>query len=127
MAAHSSSMDDLNEKRREAVRLRLVGSTLAEIKTQTGLSAPTVIAAHKAFLAGGWEGVALRKRGRSAGEGRIISPQQECELFRLMVSAGPDQLGLGSALWQVASMQALSQQKLNVDMPERSLSNYLRQ
>jgi transposase len=58
----------LNERRREAVRRRLDGQTVAEVAAGTGLSAPTVSAAWKAFLAGGWEAVPVRPRGRRAGQ-----------------------------------------------------------
>ena len=51
------SMDVLNERRRRAVKLRLSGMKLADVSAQTELSVPTVIAAHKAYVAGGWKAV----------------------------------------------------------------------
>src|SRR3546814_19356428 len=47
----------LNEYRRQAVSLRLAGATVAEARRATGLSAPTIIAAHTAYLQGGWVAV----------------------------------------------------------------------
>ncbi|CAM3377569.1 helix-turn-helix domain-containing protein [Halomonas lysinitropha] len=58
----------LNKLRLEAVRLRLDGHTVAETAARTGLSAPTVSAAWKAFREGGWDAVAVRQRGRRAGQ-----------------------------------------------------------
>ncbi|MGM0915786.1 MAG: helix-turn-helix domain-containing protein [Pseudomonadota bacterium] len=52
----------------QAVRLRLDGHTVAEVATRTGLSAPTVSAAWKAFREGGWEAVPVRPRGRKTGQ-----------------------------------------------------------
>jgi len=36
-------------RRRRAVEMRLAGCSLAEVREQTGLSAPTIISACKAF------------------------------------------------------------------------------
>ncbi|SFU65076.1 helix-turn-helix domain-containing protein [Halomonas korlensis] len=60
--------DNLNKRRHEAVRLRLDGHTVAETSQRTGLSAPTVSAAWKAFREGGWESVDVRQRGRRTGQ-----------------------------------------------------------
>lgn len=68
MSAKHLSPDKLNERRLQAVRLRLDGHTVAEVATHTGLSAPTVSAAWKAFREGGWEAVPVRPRGRKAGQ-----------------------------------------------------------
>ena len=44
----SQSVDELNSARRQAVELRLAGETVKATAAATGLSAPTVTAAHKA-------------------------------------------------------------------------------
>jgi sulfate adenylyltransferase subunit 2 len=119
------SADTLNERRREAVRLRLEGRTLAEVSQATGLSAPTVITAHKRFLAGGWDAVSLRPRGRKAGEGRLLSPEQEATAFAQVVTQTPDGLGLPRALWQASAVQSLLKQQAGIELPPRSVSNYL--
>ena len=116
----------LNEKRLEAVRLRLHATPLVEVARITGLSAPTIISAHKAFLSGGWERVAVRARGRSHGEGRLLSVKQEIELFQLMAEQRPDQLGLPHHLWQLAAVRALVSQRYGIELPERSATNYFK-
>jgi sulfate adenylyltransferase subunit 2 len=126
MDSRKLPIEMLNEKRREAVRLRLSGAALAEVKKQTGLSAPTIIAAHKAFLAAGWGGVTVGARGRSAGDGRSISAQQEAGLFNLMLGQAPDHLGIPAPLWHVAAVRALSQQQFGIDLPDRTVTNYLK-
>ncbi len=68
MKAKHLSPDNLNERRLQAVRLRLDGHTVAEVATRTGLSAPTVSAAWRAFREGGWEAVPVRPRGRKVGQ-----------------------------------------------------------
>ena len=45
----------------------------------TGLSTPTIIAAHKAWQEGGWNAVLVRERGRKPGEGRTLSATQDVD------------------------------------------------
>ncbi len=118
-------LETLNGLRKEAVRLRMAGTKLAEITAQTGLSAPTIIAAHKAFLAGGWSAVAVQPRGRNLGDGRRISGSQEEEILRLMTVSGPDQCGLPYRLWQLDALRDLAKQRFGVILPERTVASYL--
>ncbi|WP_300273102.1 helix-turn-helix domain-containing protein [Halomonas sp.] len=68
MSTKHLSPKALSDRRLEAVKLRLDGHTVAETAARTGLSAPTVSAAWKAFREGGWEAVPVRPRGRKAGQ-----------------------------------------------------------
>jgi len=54
----------LNRRRRAAVKLRLAGVSVADTARRTGLSAPTVIGAAKAYRRGGWDAVPVGPRGR---------------------------------------------------------------
>src|SRR5436309_6106723 len=58
------SVEDLNERRLNAVRLRLSGLSIAETALRSGLSQTTVIAAVKAYQNGGWSAVPVAPRGR---------------------------------------------------------------
>ena len=58
------TVDELNERRIEAVRLRLAGLSVSETATKTRLSEPTVISALKAYKGGGWPAVPVAPRGR---------------------------------------------------------------
>ncbi len=60
----NQTAQDLNARRRKAVQLRLDGSTLADVQNAVGLSAPTIIAATKAYQSGGWDAVHVAARGR---------------------------------------------------------------
>src|SRR6266581_201339 len=57
-------VEDLNERRLNAVRLRLSGLSTAETALRSGLSQTTVIAAVKAYQNGGWSAVPVAARGR---------------------------------------------------------------
>ena len=115
----------LNERRREAVRLRLGAATLASIRERTNLSLPTIIAAHRAFLDGGWDAVPVRPRGRRPGDGRLVSGGREALLMGLMVAQTPDALGLAYLLWQTRAIQDLVRLKFHLELPARGASNYL--
>jgi sulfate adenylyltransferase subunit 2 len=57
-------VDELNRRRRRAVELRLRGVSIAQSAKRSGLSAPTVIDAVKAYRRGGWAAVPVAPRGR---------------------------------------------------------------
>ena len=67
MSSSVLSVPELNEKRRKAVQLRLNGDSLAQVSKECGLSAPTIIAAMKAFREGGWLAIDVKPRGRPSG------------------------------------------------------------
>ena len=119
------SVEKVNQLRVEAVKLRLQGKTLKEISQATQLSAPTIIAAHKAWMQGGWPAVAIRERGRRVGEGRTLSAVQEQEIYVQLVSTQPADHGLPFLLWQLDAMQQLIQQRLGMALPERTTAQYL--
>ena len=69
----TNNQELLNERRRLAVKLRLQGQKIADITEAVGLSAPTIIAAHKLFLSGGWPAVDVKPRGRAKGKQQTLS------------------------------------------------------
>jgi sulfate adenylyltransferase subunit 2 len=115
----------LNERRRLAVKLRLSGMKVADVAHHAELSAPTVIAAHRAYLAGGWEAVTLRPRGRRSGEGRLLTAEQEGTLIRVMGTQTPEHLGLQGRAWTAPLLQAVIGQRLGLDVGPRTLQRYL--
>ena len=62
----------LNARRRRAVQLRVDGRSLTQIRSETGLSVPTIIKAYQAFEAGGWAAIDVGARGRPRGDGRVL-------------------------------------------------------
>jgi sulfate adenylyltransferase subunit 2 len=90
------SVADLNARRRQAVLLRLNGEKLAAVTDTTGLSAPTVIAAVKAYRQGGWEAVDVRpRRGRPALDEQGIPAPVQDRLLAAMQAGAPQ----GHDLW----------------------------
>ena len=58
-----------------------------QIVTLTGLSYPTVRKAIDLFDAGGWAAIKPAARGRSKGDGRLLSAQQEASV-RCTIAGG---------------------------------------
>lgn len=117
----TSCAEASDQRRRRAVELRLTGHSLAAIRAETGLSVPTIVAAHKAFLAGGWAAVAARRRGHAPGEGRALSAQQEASLKRALTSESPDD----APLWSVPAARAWLQRRFGLELAERTLQRTL--
>ena len=78
------SPEELNAKRKKAVELRLQGYKVAEVATLCGLSAPTVIAAFKAFTLGGWQAIAVKPRGAKVGQGSVLTADQKARIKEAM-------------------------------------------
>ena len=116
----------LNERRRRAVKLRERGLTLREVAEQTELTVPTVMAAHRAYVAGGWAAVNVKPRGRRQGDGRQLSTAQESEIRRLICDKTPDQLKMGFALWNRQAVGLLIQEQTGLKLPIRTVGEYLK-
>jgi sulfate adenylyltransferase subunit 2 len=125
MSIPSNGLGHLNERRRRAVELRVSGRSLPQIRAETGLSAPTIIAAFKAFLAGGWTAVPVKARGRTFGEGRALSGTQEAEVRQAVLSAAPEAVSLDVPLWDAHAVSAFVAQKFNLTLGERTVTRYL--
>ena len=124
--ARTLDITALNERRRRAVKLRLAGMTLEEVAAQAEVSKGTVIAAMKAYRAGGWKAVPVGQRGRLPGDGRTLTAAQEAAVQRLICVKTPDQLTMPFALWSRAAVGALIQQRYGITMPVRTVGHYLK-
>jgi sulfate adenylyltransferase subunit 2 len=110
--------DALNERRRLAVRLRLSGLSLHAVAEAAQLSVPTVIAAMKAFEKGGWRAVAVGKRGRETGAGRLLSDAQVSEVLGLLDDPA-------SGVWTDERLRAEIEVRFGIEMGSRTLGQYL--
>ena len=101
--------------------MRLSGKTLAETSQATGLSAPTIIKAFKAFEQGGWAALQSEKRGRKSGQGAGLTPEQQ-SLVR-------DQLlqPTGVRLWSRETLVAEIKSTSGAVVSERAVARMLEQ
>lgn len=116
----------LNERRRRAVQLRLAGMKLDEVAALAELARGTVIAAVKAYHAGGWEAVNTGRRGLKKGAGCTLNERQQDTVRRLIHDNTPDQVGLPFALWSRTAVLAVIAQQFGIAMPVRTVGHYLK-
>ncbi len=116
----------LEEKRRQAVRLRKKGMTRAEIGEIVGVHADTVGRWLKCYQARGAQALKLKTRGRRKGSGRRLDGDQERIIKQLLTDKTPDQLKMPYALWTRESVRELIKDQLGVDLPIRTVGHYLK-
>jgi len=125
MDSRHLSPEALNEQRRLAVRLRREGLKLSDVSTRTGLSAPTIISATKAFERGGWEAVDVRPRGRPAGGGQLLTTGREMEILAAMGTSWPEEWGLPEPLWTETGLQDLIRRRYQLEPDRKTVLRYL--
>lgn len=106
--------------------MRLAGATLAAIRDATGLSMPTIIAAHKAYMAGGWEAVASGRRGRPARGQEQLSADAEAALQQALFSSAPEGERLpGHFVWCQEAIAAWVHSRYGQDILARSTARLI--
>lgn len=110
--------------RRTVIRLHRRGHSQAAIARELGLRRPTVTLWLLKAEAG--QGVKEAQRGRPAGNGRRLTPAQESVLQQDLVDKTPDQVKLRFALWSAQAVRAHIKTCFGVNLPVRSVRNYLK-
>ena len=114
------------ELKKVAVRLRRKGRSVKEICEITGLADKTVRMVFAAYDKGGIDAIKPKTRGRSVGEKRHLTPQQEKDILSMIVDHNPDQYKLKGCLWTRDSVRQLIKEKCGIDMPIRTVGEYLK-
>jgi transposase len=123
------SVNELTSKKRDAVRLRLSGLSLAQVKAQTGLSVPTIIKAVEQFKASGWQGLTPEGRGRkpsllansSNQKAAILRVMQRCFQSQPRFVSIDDLLTVYAELYKAVSKKTMLR-RLSQLVPERDHS-----
>jgi len=110
--------------RRTAIRLHKRGQTQTAIADTLGIRRPTVTGWLLKAKSG--QGVKEHKRGRRLGTGRRLNPTQENRIRRCIVDKTPDQMKLPFALWNAQAVRTLIKALFSIDLPVRSVRNYLK-
>ena len=121
-----SNPESVYELKKVALKLRKKKKSVKEIAEVTGLSDQTVRDLFKKYDKGGIAAIKPRKRGRKPGEKRHLSPAQEQEILRQLVDHNPEQFKIRGCLWTRGSVRELIKQKYGIDMPIRTVGEYLR-
>ena len=127
----SLSEESLELLRRQAHRLRLEDRrTWGEIASIVGVHLSTVMSWSRRFDIGSASHSALKvasaQRGRRFGQHRTLELADEVRLREIVVEGAPSCLGLAYALWSRKAVQEAVKAKFGVDMPLRTVGEYLK-
>lgn len=120
------SRDAQQEIRYQVIRLKKQGRKRLEIKDITGVHPSTISAWWKLYKAGGEKALKLKKPGPEVGSTRTLTPDQEKELQKAIYDKCPDQMKLPFALWTRPAIRQLIKQLYSIDMPIRTVGEYLK-
>lgn len=111
--------------RNQAIRLRKKGMTYRDIAEIVGVNYDTVGRWYRDYKKYGAQGIKIKQRGRKQGDQRTLTPEQEKRIQKAIVDKDPDQLKLPFALWTRIAVQQLIKQLLSINMPIRTVGEYL--
>jgi transposase len=112
--------------RQQAIRLREQGKHFVDIAVYLGVHRNTVSDWWQQYQHQGEVALHQQQRGRKVGEGRSLSPPQEQQIQKLIQAHFPDELEIDSALWTRRAVQQLIEQHCQVQMPMRTVGEYLK-
>lgn len=112
--------------REQIVRLRKKGKTYNEIGETVGVHYATACRIFKAYERGGKSAIRIKKRGPEFGSSRTLKPEQEKQLQKAITDKTPDQLKFPFALWTRKAVKQLIEQLFSIDMPIRTVGEYLK-
>src|ERR1044072_92484 len=92
----------------------------------TGLTWLAVRQAIDSYEPAGAAGLKPKDRGRSPGDGRSLSAEQEAHIRRLICEKRPEQLKMDFALWTRGAVMELIARECGISLKIRSVGNYLK-
>jgi len=114
------------ERRKTIVRMRKQGKKLREIEEAVSLSRTAICKALKTYRENGWKALRGKQRGTKLGENRHLTSDQEAAIRVKIIDRRPEQLKLDFALWTREAVRQLILHDCGVDMPIRTVGEYLK-
>lgn len=124
--ARTLSTHHQEDKRYLALRLCGKGHTQAEVGELLGVHRDTVGKWVRKARAHGEAVLQAKRRGRRQGAGRTLEAQEEARIRQRLIDKRPDQLKMAFALWTRAAVRQLILDEWGVDMPIRTVGEYLK-
>lgn len=124
--ARHLSIEVQNYLRQQAIRLRNQGKRVCDISEYLGVNRNTISDWWWEYLKEGEVALYQQERGRKVGDGRTLSPAEE-ELIETAIRGHfPEEYGIESALWTRQAVQTLIEQQCHIQMPIRTVGEYLK-
>jgi len=124
--AKSLSAREQEAKRGLAIKLYAEGFTQAKVGELMGVSRETVSRWFRKHRQGGAAALKSKRRGKVLGSGRHLRAEDERHIQQMIVDKRPDQLKMSFALWTRQAVAELIYQELGIEMPIRTVGEYLK-
>ncbi|MFQ3247431.1 MAG: transposase [Arenicella sp.] len=124
--ARKRSIEVQQHNREQAIRLYLDGISRAEIAKVIDVHYGTLAGWIRRYNQGGIEALQIGSRGRSKGEGRKLTANQEQKLKEILVGKSPEQMQLPFALWSSGAIRLLIREQWHINLPQRTISAYMK-
>ena len=123
--AKHMTQDEQYQLRKSIVRLNKAGHKPSEIAALLDVSRSLVYATIKAYDEKGIDGIKPGKRGRRHGDKRILTPEQERAIIRVITDKHPEQVKLKCCLWTRKAIRDYILQEYGITMGLSTLGYYL--
>ena len=114
------------EKRRTSIKLWKKSLSTSEIADLLEVSIRSVQLWIAAYKSGGMSALKTRRMGSPKGAGKTLTDEQENFIRRQIQDVYPDQLKLDYALWTRKAVMELIKKEYAIDMPIRTVGEYLK-
>lgn len=131
MAIQLPNALELSDAVREAIRIRVLrGRELGVSETRLaeifGVARETVCRWWTAYQAGGIDAIPHDRTGRPIGSGRTLDETQAARIQARVKDHSPGDWGIASPLWTRRAVRDLIRNEFGIDMPIRTVGEYLK-
>lgn len=123
--ARKISSEAQYELRCRCLRMLRQGMKQVEVASILEVSRTSVVRWWRSYRREGMNGLKVKKRGRRHGQKRRLDREQERSIQHMLVDKTPDQLKLPFALWTRKAVQEAIVQHYDVELPIRTVGEYL--
>ena len=114
-----------HDLRKTIIRMLKDGKKGSEIAKDLGVSVGHVSNVKKLYEAGGASALKPKQRGRPAGKNKVLSPEQEKEIQKIIVDKTPEQMRFKECMWTRNNIRQLIKEKYDIDIKLSTLGYYL--
>jgi len=119
------SPETQHQIRIQIIRLRKQGFSNRAVAEGVGISESHASTIWQRYKKEGSKAIKLGRRGRRTGGQRTLSSDQEREIQKALIDKMPDQMKMPFALWTRDAVRLLIKRLYKVDMPIRTVGEYL--